>query len=146
MERASKIKEIVSTDPNIVLKVDVLKQISDKEWESIFESTEKWDQIGEYLSIDRYHEYSIRNTFYAKLPYEQFNEKSIDVLIVDGPHGNGRSLSFPLLKRFLKEDAYILIDDYHHYPFLQDASRVFDYEVIYKESIGEQKWALIRLK
>jgi hypothetical protein len=150
IQKMYRINEVVSSDPTIFLKLDVIKQISDDEWETLFNLKEKvtdyWKQTGEYIPLERYNDYTIRNAFYANLPAEPIKEKTFNALILDGPHGNGRSLAFPLLKRFITDDAYILIDDYHHYPFIQDAERLFNFEVIYKQAIGEQKWILIRLK
>ena len=50
-------------------------------------------------------------------------EGIFDLVILDGPNGNGRSLSFLYLQN--KIDGYLMIDDYNHYDFVQRAKLIF---------------------
>lgn len=90
--------------------------------------------------------YTIRNTFYDGLEQLSLPAQSIDAMIVDGPHGNGRSFAYPLFCNALKPDALVLIDDFDHYPFLPDLGRVFHYEELYREAVGNKRWVLVRLQ
>lgn len=41
-----------------------------------------------------------------------------DLVILDGPNGNGRSIAFSIIKKYISNPCYIFIDDYNHYPFI----------------------------
>ena len=86
----------------------------------------------------------LKNAFYD-LP--QINEK-FEAIILDGPHGNGRSMCFPLLKKCLLKGTIILIDDYDHYPFLSDLEKISSFKIIeekkYKHS--NKAWILVMLE
>ncbi|NJO61958.1 MAG: class I SAM-dependent methyltransferase [Richelia sp. RM2_1_2] len=56
-----------------------------------------------------------KNTFY-KIEQGMLPNK-IDLLIVDGPHGNGRSLAYVHCANLLVDGGLVLIDDASHYPF-----------------------------
>tara|TARA_R110002126_G_scaffold106301_1_gene241190 strand:+ start:3452 stop:4078 length:627 start_codon:yes stop_codon:yes gene_type:complete len=56
-----------------------------------------------------------KNCFY-EIKQEDLS-KDYDLVILDGPNGNGRSFSFLHLKDLLKEDCYVFVDDVQHYPF-----------------------------
>lgn len=47
-----------------------------------------------------------------------------DICVLDGPFGNGRSVAFLHLRGRMHAGGLILIDDYDHYPFLDDLRRV----------------------
>ncbi|MFA5886515.1 MAG: hypothetical protein WC863_01900 [Patescibacteria group bacterium] len=71
----------------------------------------------------------------------------IDGLIVDGPHGGGRSLAFPLLYKFIHAGTVILIDDFDDYPFLSDLSRIFKFKIV-KQSIpglSLKRWIIVKI-
>jgi hypothetical protein len=126
-----------------------LKQITDEEWERLFAdpsvAADMWPSAGTGVASENYHHYTIRNTFYdnVQLP---LGEQAVDVMIVDGPHGNGRSLAYPLFSRKLKPDALILVDDFDHYPFLADLGRIFHYRELYRDIIRDKRWALVKLQ
>jgi hypothetical protein len=64
-----------------------------------------------------------RNTFYeikeGELP------DVIDVMIVDGPHGNGRSIAFLHGIGRLRKGSFVVIDDYNHYDFIERFQMLF---------------------
>lgn len=56
-----------------------------------------------------------KNIFYEFL--DQDLSGTFDLVILDGPNGNGRSISFNVMKPFLSKNSYIFVDDFWHYPF-----------------------------
>lgn len=148
-EWAKSLRERTAECDQIQIYHQTLKQISDQEWEEIFtqqhQALSLWKSFGDPVSIQDYDRYTIHNTFYAEVEDLPLEDNSIDVMIVDGPHGNGRSLAFPLFRAVLKPNALVLIDDFDHYPFLQDLQRVFAYEEIYREILGQERWTLVQL-
>ena len=67
---------------------------------------------------DEYEIYDGKNFFYDL--WENDLPDDIDLVMLDGPNGNGRSISFLHLQNKLKDNSFIFIDDYHHYDFLLD--------------------------
>lgn len=126
-----------------------LKKVSDEEWDEIFSCPELamsvWASYGQPVPTDQYNHYTIRNTFYADVDMLALEDESIDVMILDGPHGNGRSLAYPLFYKKLKPNALVLVDDYDHYPFMEDLRRFFHVEEIFREGKGDYRWVLCRL-
>jgi hypothetical protein len=148
--RASQLIQNVDAMTGIDVQWNSLKQLTDDECEVLFnnpdEAIEKWGKIGKYVTPDQYEHYQIRNAFYGEINKFSMPKESIDVLIVDGPHGNGRSLAFPLLFSMLKKDAFIVIDDFDHYPFAADLERIFTFDEIHRDTWGDQRWLLLRLR
>ena len=70
----------------------------------------------------------------------------IDLLVVDGPNGNGRSLAFAKARPGLCDGALILIDDCNHYPFVQDCLRLIDCEIVASTIDQRESWILLRVK
>lgn len=79
-----------------------------------------------------------KNTFYKV--EDSMLPETIDLLIVDGPHGNGRSLAFLRCVDKLVPGTVILIDDASHYPFYEHLSKLVKTEILYKQHIRESKW------
>ncbi|MCQ6559692.1 class I SAM-dependent methyltransferase [Paenibacillus mendelii] len=109
-------------DPDCVtIMRQTLKQITDEEWERVFahpdQSARLWSKIGSPVRDSLYGHYTLRNAFYSEAHDNVPGRGTIDAMIIDGPHGNGRSLAFPLFVSALKQGAYVLIDDFDHYPF-----------------------------
>ncbi|MDB5053631.1 MAG: hypothetical protein JWM44_1681 [Bacilli bacterium] len=148
--RASQLIRSVESMTGITVYWNSLKQLTDDEREELFkipeEAAVKWGKIGKSVIPDQYEHYQIRNAFYGEIHHVPLPKESIDVLIVDGPHGNGRSLAFPLLYSLLKKDALVLIDDFDHYPFAADLERIFSFEEMHRNTWGDQHWLLLRLK
>jgi len=138
----------IDSADGITLITQPIKQITDTQWEQLFTNPEQaralWEGMGVSIPESRHREYTIRNVFYGDLGKVELSE--VDVLIVDGPHGNGRSLAYPLFYTALHEGSIVLVDDFDHYPFLQDLGRLFLYEELFREIRGEQRWVLIQLK
>jgi len=109
----SKVKDLVSCD--------------DKTFDSIFKNK----KINKDLFLNVQHE---KDNFRAKNCFYDLTEEdlpdNVDLVILDGPNGNGRSLAFVHLVDRLKSPCYIMIDDVNHYDFLSRAKQIFDYDVV----------------
>lgn len=73
-------------------------------------------------------DFRTKNSFYDIT--EDHLPDNIDLVILDGPNGNGRSISFLHLKHKISKNCVILIDDSDHYDFIERCSQVFDTEIL----------------
>jgi len=82
------------------------------------------------------------NTFYDVK--ENDLPEIIDLMIVDGPHGNGRSIAFLHGLNHLTVDSHIVIDDYNHYDFVDKFKILYpNSEQIYISNTGSlNQWKL----
>ncbi len=149
-EWANELAKQVEQHNSISIYPQTLKQISDEEWSEIFSQPQNvrklWNSFGTPVTTNQYDLYTIHNTFYAEVDQLPLENNTVDVMIVDGPHGNGRSLAYPLFSEVLKEDAFVLIDDFDHYPFLRDLGTIFHYQELYREILGQERWTLVQLQ
>jgi hypothetical protein len=74
-------------------------------------------------------EFRARNTFYEIMD-DDLENVFPDLVILDGPNGNGRSAAFPLLVDNLKPGSRILIDDLDHYDFKEKMQQVLNVETL----------------
>ena len=65
-----------------------------------------------------------------------------DIVLIDGPHGNGRNFAFLHIKNYIKTGTIIFIDDYCHYDFLYKCQEIFDCEII-KQHDGNNDYFVI---
>ncbi|MCS1352210.1 hypothetical protein [Mechercharimyces sp. CAU 1602] len=146
-EWASLLAQNTAYREEIQIKWCALKQVNEEEWEELFSqpqrAEEKWRECGHPLKASRYDFVTINNTFYQEIP---LSCDRIDVLIVNGPHGNGRSLAFPLLYSKLDAGSLILINDFDRHPYLQDLERLYRYEEIYRDVRRYNRWVLVRIE
>lgn len=83
-----------------------------------------------------------KNTFYdikdSELP------DIIDVMIIDGPHGNGRSIAFLYGIDRLRKGSFVIIDDYNHYDFVERFQKLFpESELVAASNTGSiNQWDL----
>jgi hypothetical protein len=99
--------------------------------DEVFSKTFEDKQITKDSFSNAQHEkdnFRVKNCFYD-LTDEDLPD-DIDLVVLDGPNGNGRSLAFPHLVGKLKSPCYVMIDDVNHYDFLDRAKQIFDYDVI----------------
>jgi len=139
-----KLNSYISNNQKITLIFSSLRQFSDTEKITLFQKCTLPS-----LSCNNYtdnKDTSAKNLFYNIRPND-FPLQKIDALVLDGPHGNGRSMAFPLFRDYLKPGSIVLIDDFNHYPFLDDLSKVFEYKVIkeFKSPFKRKSWTLLRL-
>jgi hypothetical protein len=68
----------------------------------------------------------------------------IDLMIVDGPHGNGRSIAFLHAIGRLRKGSFVVIDDYNHYDFVERFQRLFpESELVAASNTGSvNQWEL----
>ena len=57
----------------------------------------------------------------------------IDFVFLDGPSGNGRSVSALHLLGRVSKDCLVMIDDCDHHPYISDFFKIFDCEVLVRE-------------
>lgn len=127
-----------------------LKVVNEEEWAKIFskpkEAPSIWNSLGTKVQKEKFEDCTLHNAFYA-IPPELFaTMKSIDAIIVDGPHGNGRSLAFPLFYNYFSPNAVVLIDDVDHYKFLGNLLSLFNFQILVKKIKDDERWAILRLQ
>jgi spore maturation protein CgeB len=124
-----------------------LKQLSDKEYEELFISenpSKIYPHMGRSVSVELYHHTRLHNAFY-EIDLNRIKLDKINLIILDGPNGNGRSIAFPLLKDVLNLPAYCLVDDFTHYPFLDEMQKCFDISKIFEFDYGHDAYSLMKI-
>jgi len=59
-----------------------------------------------------------------------------DLMILDGPNGNGRNVSYLHMIDHLDVNSIVLIDDYTHYDFIEKFSLFFEFVVLHEKNSG----------
>jgi len=133
-------KKLVSFGCNVLFRP--LKQIDDQEYNKLFivqNPLTLYRGIGEAAKVlptfTRAH-----NVFYD---IKNWDFDSVNYIISDGPHGNGRAILWPLLRNKLSFPTIALLDNINHYPFVKEMNKVFDFKEIEKDS--EDKWVIVEL-
>jgi hypothetical protein len=135
LEYATKLK-----DPKLHLKIRNLVECDDKHFNEMFK-IKKYLKHNMILKNEKSINTRQKNCFYEIL--DDDIPSSVDLLIVDGPHGNGRSISFLHLKEKLLIGSYVIIDDYNHYDFCDKFLSIFKADLIYECNTGkENQWEL----
>lgn len=125
-------------------------QVDDDSRDAMFlnasESIQVWDSSKHDISPDQFKNPTLRGAFYNLEP-EDFPKTKIDAIILDGPHGNGRSMCFPLFFKHIKSGTLILVDDFHHYPFLDDLGRLFKFDILEERQYqhSNKGWVVLRV-
>lgn len=117
-------------DPKLTLKVKRLVECSDDDFDSMFRNKKYDSSLMKFRMVASTTRQ--KNCFYDILPDEIPNNP--DLVIIDGPHGNGRSFSFLHLIGKLNKGAFILIDDYNHYDFVDRLKMLFPNVELFSES------------
>jgi DNA-binding transcriptional LysR family regulator len=86
----------------------------------------------------------LHNVFYDTDLLQQL-QGEVDLVILDGPNGNGRSIAFPLLRGVVKTPFFCFVDDITHHPYMEQMSRVFDYDIVFLEHSGRDAYVLVRV-
>ena len=91
-------------------------------------------------------EASQKNNFY-KIEESDLNGV-YDIVILDGPNGNGRNFAFLHIKQYLNSGSIIYIDDYNHYDFVEKCLDNIDCDIIFKhtEGIGSDNFVIVKVK
>lgn len=132
---SSKIK-----DNKLRLEVRSLVECSDENYEQMFEN-KRYDISKMRYRTDAPHTRQ-RNCFYEIIDSDFVGE--YDIVVLDGPHGNGRNFAFLHILDHLKSGSHVVIDDFNHYDFSERFEKIFDkykYEKIKEvESEDKNKW------
>jgi len=106
---------------NVVIKD--LVTMSDEMFHKVIDDQVKYIDICQQLEVVKIRSTRQRNCFYRLK--ESDIDKEFDLIILDGPNGNGRSISFNFIKPYMIYPFYILIDDHTHYPFIEHFNKSF---------------------
>jgi len=113
------------------LHIAEIAQCDDESFDEMFKTKE----YNKDKFVNCQHEldnFRVRNCFYDISPDDL--PDNIDLVVLDGPNGNGRSISFLHLQNKLSEKSFILIDDSDHYDFLERCKQVLNATTIVHES------------
>lgn len=72
-------------------------------------------------------------------------DDALDLVIVDGPNGSGRSIAYSLMRDHVRSGTLVLIDDCNHYPFVQQFYRMFDANVVASVVHENDSWLLFEI-
>ncbi|WP_406542228.1 glycosyltransferase [Clostridium ljungdahlii] len=146
---ANEVRKKVNYNGKININVCKLYTIDDNIWNCMFSYPKNsigiWSKYSTEIPENQYKNTRVHNCFYNIKKSMFSKEGSIDAMIVDGPHGNGRSLSYVLFYNYLKSDAYILIDDVNHYPFLDELNKIYNFIILESSFSSNKRWILLRL-
>ncbi len=122
------------SNPNIVVNLRLLEECDDDKFKLMFE--EKHYNRNYMKCKTSTH---LRNQFYMLKPDDLSG--TYDIMLLDGPHGNGRSLAFLRANAYLSSDSIIFIDDFTHYDFIDNFLKIFDAEELFRHVSGNKnKW------
>ena len=110
-------------------------QYNEKQYENILDknviTSKKRLILSQGIPVDELvveNKFDIKNAFYD-ISKGQLNG-IYDLVILDGPNGNGRNIAFAYLKEHVHPGTVIFIDDYWHYDFIENCKTILDAEVI----------------
>jgi len=128
------------THPNLKTYITELVDCYDGDFETQFQKG-KYEEKFFQKKITPVHTRQ-KNTFYS-IEEGQLSDR-IDIMIVDGPHGNGRNIAFLHGVNRLGSGSYVVIDDYNHYDFVERFQMLFrDTELIAESNTGGiNQWEL----
>jgi hypothetical protein len=76
---------------------------------------------------------------------------NFDLILIDGPNGDKRSLWYSKIRENVKEGTIILIDDFNHYKcFSDELDKNFNYELLSHHDepfvpYGEHSWKIVKI-
>lgn len=123
-----------TSNPNIVVKLRALEETTDNYFEKMFVDM---SYNKKYMTPKTSSHF--RNMFYSLEPNDI--DGLYDYVLLDGPHGNGRSLAYLHILGHLSNEAIIFIDDYTHYDFVDKLLSIYNCNELYRHTAGNQnKW------
>lgn len=141
-----------NTNNHNFIKLHILPLVScnEEKFNKLFNKDKKY--IGEYFSLHKSLPnrpiWRQRNCFY-KITNELDNKK-FDIVLIDGPHGNGRNIAYLHLINKLNKGSYFIIDDYNSkddnfdYNFIGYLKKLYNVKEIctysYKSKNREDEW------
>jgi len=144
---ARRIQSFLPVDSQARVECAELWQVDDLVFERLFTVPAPYSAFkaaATPVPVERYHETRLHNVFY-EFDFEKIAAGTVDLIILDGPNGNGRSLAFPFLRHALRLPGWLLIDDYLDYPFLDHCRKVFAADVIRHFEGGCKTYMLVRV-
>jgi spore maturation protein CgeB len=143
----NKLSKDLQPFPNVNLVMPKLKQLSDYEYGELFVSKSPSDiyrDMGHPVPIELYHQTRLHNVFYD-IEADKFKLYNVNLIIIDGPNGNGRSIAFPLLRDLVRLPIYCLVDDFTHYPFLEEMQKCFEFLKIFEFDYGHDAYSFMKI-
>ncbi len=113
---------------NFKLNIRQLIQYDNETYNEMFLNKKTSDK---YTIATDIHNTRLQNSFYDIKKSDLKDE--YDLVILDGPNGNGRNIGYLHLINKLKSGAIIIIDDYDHYDFVQKCKHMFNVELVKEE-------------
>lgn len=122
------------SNPRIKVNLRRIEETDDDSFEKMFDD-KKYNKSVMRLKTSNH----FRNQFYI---LEQNDLNGIyDYILLDGPHGNGRSLAFIHIIGHVNSNTIIFIDDSTHYDFEGHLLKIFDADKIFEHIGGKKnKW------
>jgi hypothetical protein len=140
-------ENIAKNNPNAKIKtIDICK---DYNFDTKYQNSEILDRDQSGIKIKS------KNVIHELVDSDLFFEKcseTFDLILIDGPNGEYRSLWFNIIKKHVKEGTIILVDDFNHFQsFGEELDRNFEYELLdhYDEgpyiAYGEHSWKIVKV-
>ena len=108
-----------------------------------YESNAEFMNLHTEINLMFYDENNIKD---LALPSQKF-----DLILIDGPNGDKRSLWYSKIRDHVKEGTIILVDDFNHYKcFSDELDRNFNYELLSFSDepfvpYGEHSWKIVKI-
>lgn len=115
---------------NLSLLIRNLEECSDKAFRSMF-INRRYNPVNFSLKTTPATSRQ-KNTFYNVK--DEDIPTNVDFVLLDGSHGNGRSISFLHLINKISDNAYVFIDDLSHYDFESRLEMIFNTTCLHKET------------
>jgi hypothetical protein len=129
---------------NSTLKIyDFVKKQVDNLIFYSYESNNNYLQVHNEIKFILYNEDDIPNT---SIPDMKF-----DLILIDGPNGDKRSLWYSKIRSNVKPGTVLLIDDFNHFQcFSDELDKNFKYEILsfHDEpfvAYGEHSWKIVKI-
>lgn len=115
---------------------------SDSSFEEMFDN-KKFDRNKFVIKKDKPRTRQ-RNCFYDI--DEKILKSAYDLMLLDGPHGNGRSIAFLITRNLMSKGSYIFIDDYTHYDFEEKANSIFQTSIIRRHNAANDVFLILKVE
>jgi hypothetical protein len=71
---------------------------------------------------------------------------SYNLVVLDGHHGHGRSVAWKYLENKLDIGCLVVIDDYDHYPFVEDFQKIFpNSRYVTGKTTEKERWVIYEI-
>jgi hypothetical protein len=117
--------QVKGDEENFKLNIRELVQFNQVDYNEMFSNKKISEQTNK---VDDIFNTRLQNAFYNIKEGDLRND--YDLVILDGPNGNGRNIGYLHLINRLKSGAIIIIDDFDHYDFVEKCQYMFDVEIL----------------